>query len=316
MILKMFALAVLLGVVAAPSAAPPAQKVYRLGIFTATPASAFEQALRELGYVENQNIVIVRRYSRGHSEQLARLASEIVAFQPDVILVATGQMAKAVQGASRTIPIVVAAAGDLVAYGYVTSLAKPGGNVTGLQTMSLELTGKRLELIREIVPNVRHVALLVPLEYTQIKLQEAEMAARTLGMQISVLRLEDPNHVADVFGAITPSRYEALLVFSDPFTFANRKTIVSMAATTRVPAIYEAREFVDVGGLISYGPNIPAMYRRAAAYVDKILKGTKPAALPIEQPTKFDLVINLKTAKALGITVPHSLLLRADHVIQ
>jgi putative tryptophan/tyrosine transport system substrate-binding protein len=202
-----------------------------------------------------------------------------VAFRPDVILVATGEMARAVQGASRTILIVVAAAGDLVAYGLVASLANPGGNVTGLQTMSLDLTGKRLELLREAVSNLRNVALLVPLEYRQIKIEKAESAGRTLGMQISVLRLDRTNFT-DVFSAITPSRYEGLLVFSDPFTFAHRKTIVPLATTTRVPAIYEAREFVDVGGLISYGPNLPALYRSAASYVDKILKGAKPADLP------------------------------------
>jgi len=305
----------LLGALAAPlAAAQPAPKVYRLGTLTAGPALAFEQELRKLGYIENQNIVIVRRYSGGRLEQLADLASEIVAFRPDVILVATGEMARAAQRASRTIPIVVAAAGDLVAYGFVASLDKPGGNVTGLQTMSLDLTGKRLELLREAVSNVRNVALLVPLAYPRIKLQEAEIAARTLGMQISVLRLQHPSNLADAFSAITPSRYEGLLVFSDPFTFTHRETIVSLAATTRVPAIYEAREFVDVGGLISYGPNIPALYRRAAAYVDKILKGTKPAALPVEQPTESELVINTKTAKALGLTIPPSVLLRADQV--
>jgi putative ABC transport system substrate-binding protein len=305
----------ILGVLLA-AAAQQAGKVYRLGILTAGPPLAFEQELRKLGYIENQNIVIVRRYSGGSLEKLADLASEIVAFRPDVILVATGEMARAAQRAGRTIPIVVAAAGDLVAYGFVASLAKPGGNVTGLQTMSLDLTGKRLELLREAVSNVRNVALLVPLSYPQIKVQEAHIAAGTLGMQISVFRLRNPNTFADAFSAITPSRYEGLLVFSDPFTFTRRKTIASLAATTRVPAIYEAREFVDVGGLISYGPNIPALYRRAAAYVDKILKGAKPGDLPVEQPTELELVINLKAAQALGLTVPQSLLLRADHVIQ
>jgi putative ABC transport system substrate-binding protein len=303
-------------VAALAAEAQQAPKVYRLGILTAGPALAFEQELRKLGYIENQNIVIVRRYSGGGLEKLTDLASEIVAFRPDVILVATGEMARAAQRAGRTIPIVVAAAGDLVAYGFVASLAKPGGNVTGLQTMSLDLTGKRLELLRETVPDARNVALVVPLSYPQIKVQEAHIAAGTLGMEVSVLRLRNPNTFADAFSAITPSRYEGLLVFSDPFTFTRRKTIVSLAATTRVPAIYEAREFVDVGGLISYGPNILALYRRAAAYVDKILRGAKPGDLPVEQPTKFELVINLKTAKALGLTIPQSILTRADEIIQ
>ena len=177
--------------------------------------------------------------------------------------------------------------------------------------MSLDLTGKRL-----VVSNVRNIALLVPLAYPQIKVQEAHIAAGNLGMQISVLRLRNPNTFVDAFSDITPSRYEGRLVFSDPFTFVRRKTIMSLAATTRVPAIYEAREFVDVGGLISYGPNIPALYRRAAAYVDKILKGAKPGDLPVEQPTKFELVVNLKTAKALGLTIPQTLLLQADQVIE
>jgi putative ABC transport system substrate-binding protein len=307
-----------LGVALAPLAveAQQAPKVYRLGILTAGPALAFEQEVRRLGYIENQNIVIVRRYSGGGLEKLADLASEIVAFRPDVILVATGEMARAAQRAGRTIPIVVAAAGDLVAYGFVASLAKPGGNVTGLQTMSLDLTGKRLELLREVVSNVRNVALLVPLAYPLIKVQEAHIAAGTHGMQINVVRLRNPSTFADAFSAITPSRYEGLLVFSDPFMFTRRTTIVSLAATTRVPAIYEAREFVDVGGLISYGPNIPALYRRAAVYVDKILKGAKPGDLPVEQPTKFELVINLKTAETLGLTIPQSVLLRADQVIE
>jgi len=225
-------------------------------------------------------------------------------------------MTRAAQRAGRTIPIVVAAAGDLVAYGFVASLAKPGGNVTGLQTMSLDLTGKRLELLREAVPNARNVVLLVPLAYPQIKVQEAHIAAGPLGMQISVLRLRNPNTFADAFSEITPSRYDGLLVFSDPFTFSRRKAIVSLAATTRVAAIYEAREFVDVGGLMSYGPNLPALYRRAAGYVDKILKGAKPANLPVEQPTKFELVVNVETAKALGLSIPQSILVRADELIQ
>jgi len=302
------------GILAAPLAAAP--KVDRLGILNAAPSSLAEQELRKLGYIENQNIVIVRRYSGGRPEKLAQLASEIGAFRPDVILVATGEMARAVQGANRTIPIVVAAAGDLVAYGLVASLANPGGNVTGLQTMSLDLTGKRLELLREAVSNVRKVALLVPLEYRQIKIQEAEIAARTLGMQISVLRLQQPNNFTDVFRAITPSRYDGLLVFSDPFTFVHRKTIVALATTTRVPAIYEARAFAEVGGLMAYGPDLAALWRRAVAYVDKILKGAKPADLPVEQPTKFELVINLQTAKTLGLTIPQTFLQRADQVIE
>jgi putative ABC transport system substrate-binding protein len=225
-------------------------------------------------------------------------------------------MAFAARRASRTIPIVVAAGGDLVAYRLVASLAKPGGNVTGLQTTSLELTGKRLELLRDVVAHPRRVAVLVPVAYSRVKVEEAQIAARALRLEIEVLRMRDTDDLAAPFRSVTSSRYDGLLSYSDPFAFLHRKAIVDLVATTHVPAIYEAREFVDAGGLMSYGPSIADLHRRAARYVDKILKGARAGDLPIEQPTKYELFINLKTAKALGLTIPPSLLQRADQVIE
>jgi ABC-type uncharacterized transport system substrate-binding protein len=320
--MRVIGLAILAAILAlAPLAAEaqPAGKVSRLGILTDVPNSVVEQELRSLGYVEGKNILITRRYTHGSFEAAGRLAKEIVDFRPDVVLVSNGEMAGAVRRASPATFIVVAASSDLVAQGLVASLAKPDGNVTGLQIMSGDLAGKRVELLREIVPSLARLAVLVPSPNRRgfaSERRQTEVAAQTLEVQSDVIWLRDRNDLYEAFKTVTPRRYDGLFVFSNPFTYSERREIARLAAANRVPAIYEARSFVAAGGLISYGPNVPVLYRRAVVYVDRILKGAKPADLPVEQPTTFELVVNLKTAKALGLTIPQSVLLRADQVIE
>jgi putative tryptophan/tyrosine transport system substrate-binding protein len=320
MILRSLTLALLLGLLAVLAAdAQTTGKVSRLGILTDVPSTEIEQELRILGYVEGKNILITRRYTQGNLGVARRLAKEIVDFRPDVVLVSNGEMAGAVRSASPATFIVVAASSDLVAQGLVASLARPDGNVTGLQIMSGDLAGKRLELLREIVPRLARLAVLVPSRNKTgfvSERRQTEMAARTLGVQSDVLWVGERNDVYEAFKKATSSRYDGLFVFSNPFTYSERREIARLAAANGLPAIYETQGFVVAGGLISYGPNISALLRRAVAYVDKILKGAKPADLPVEQPTKFELVINLKTAKALGLTIPQTLLLRADQIIE
>jgi putative ABC transport system substrate-binding protein len=298
--------------------AQPPTKVYRLGILTVSRSWAFEEELRKFGYVEGGNLAIMRRYTQGSLEAVYRLAKEIVDFRPDVVLVANGEMAAAVLRARNSVPVVVAAASDLLAQGYVISLAKPGGNVTGLQIMSGDLVGKRMELLREMAPGLARLAIIVPSNPGGFAVQrrETEQAARTLGIQIETLWVVERNQLIDAFKQISRRRHDGVMVYSHPFTYSERSEIARLAAASGVPAIYETREFVDAGGLVSYGPNIGVLYRRAASYVDRILKGAKPGDLPIEQPTKFELVINLKTAKAIGLTIPQSVLGRADRVIE
>jgi putative ABC transport system substrate-binding protein len=293
-------------------------KIYRLGILTVEPAREFEQELRKLGYVEGRNLVIKGRYTHGSLEAPTRLAPEIVEFRPDVILVTNGEMAGAILHVSRSIPIVVAAASDLVAQGLVNSLARPGGNVTGLQIMSGDLAGKRIELLREIVPKVTRLAVLVPSTPGGFVPQRraTEKAAEALGIQFEIMWVPERNKLAEAFRKVSRSRHDGLFVYSNPFTYSERAEIARLAAASGVPAIYETWEFVAAGGLVSYGPTVSALFRRAADYVNRILKGAKPADLPVEQPTTFELVINLKTAKALGLTISQTLLLRADQVIE
>jgi putative tryptophan/tyrosine transport system substrate-binding protein len=315
------------GLLAAPLAAEAQQpvKVARIGVLapgspTSSPQlrEAFRQQLRELGYVEGQNIVIEYRWAEGRAERLPDLAAELVSLNVDVIVAGGTPGPLAAKHATGTIPIVMTAAGDPVGSGLVASLARPGGNVTGLSARSPDLSGKRLQLLKEVVPGVARVAVLwnAANPYAALVVRETEAAARSLGVQVQFLEVRGPDDFENALPAAIRGRAGALIVVEDPLTFLYLKRIAEFAAQNRLPATYGYREFAEAGGLMTVGPNLADLYRRAAIFVDKILKGAKPADLPIEQPTKFELVINLKTAKALGLTLPPSLLLRADQVIE
>ncbi len=278
---------------------------------------AFRQGLASLGYVEGLNIVLQERWSEGKIDRLPSLAAELVRLNIDVIVAASTPAARAAQQATKTIPIVLTLVTDPVGDGFAASLARPGGNVTGLSMMHPELSGKRLALLKDLVPKASRVAVLrspsTPL-YAQL-LRETEVAARTLGVQLQVVVVRDFAEFDNAFATLTRDHAHALLWLPDQMFRNHLRRILDLAAKSRLPALYWSREPVEAGGLVSYGANIPDMYRQAAIFVDKILKGAKPAVLPIEQPSKFELAINLKSAKALGITVPPSLLLQADKVI-
>ncbi len=282
---------------------------------------AFRQGLRDLGYVEGRNLVIEYRFAEGKSERLPALAAELVALKVDVIVAVTTPEALAAKKATRTLPIVFVAAADPVTSGLVSSLARPGGNVTGLSSFFPELVGKRLELLTQAVPGVSRVAVLwhpgfLPERTEKDMLKGAEVTAQALGVRLQFLEARGPADFDRAFSEMTRARAGALTVLGTTMLFNERRRLVDLATKSRLPAVYPWREGVDAGGLMAYGPNIPDLFRRAATYVDKILKGAKPSDLPVEQPTKFELVINLKTAKALGLTIPPSLLGRADEVLQ
>jgi ABC-type uncharacterized transport system substrate-binding protein len=317
------------GLLAAPLAAVAQQtaKVARVGHLSpdlATRSHLYEallQGLRDLGYVEGRNVAIEVRDAEGKLERLPALAAELVALKADVIVTAGTPAALAAKRATRTVPIVFAGVSDPVTGRLVTGLARPGGNVTGLSTLAPELVGKRLERLKHAVPGVsRVVALWEPGglgERTDKEmLKEADVAARALGIQLQFVEARGPADFDRAFSDGTRGRAGALTVLPSNMFGTERRRLVDLAAKNRLPAVYERREFVDAGGLMSYGPDFADLFRRAATYVDKILKGAKPGDLPIEQPTKFELVINLKTAKALGLTIPQSLLQRADQVIE
>jgi putative tryptophan/tyrosine transport system substrate-binding protein len=317
------------GLLAAPLAAEAQQpvKIARIGYLAhhlaANPRlqEAFLQGLRDHGYVEGRNVVIEYRSAEGKPERLSALAAELVALKLDVILAAGTPQALAAKQATKTVPIVFAGVSDPVTSGLVTSLARPGGNVTGSSLLAPELVGKGLEQLKQAVPGVSRVAVLwqpgVLGERTEKDmLQAAEVAARVLGVRPHFVEARGPEDFDRAFSDMTRARPGALTVLSTPMFVSERRRLVALAAKNRLPAMYPLREFVVAGGLMSYGPNDAEQFRRAATYVDKILKGAKPADLPVEQPTKFELFINLKTAKALGLTIPPSLLLRADEVIQ
>jgi putative tryptophan/tyrosine transport system substrate-binding protein len=319
-----------LGTLAAPLGATGQQvgKIARIGYLAANLAAnphlqeALLQGLRDLGYVEGRNLVIEYRGAEGKPERFPALAAELVALKVDVIVTAGGTLAAlAAKQATRTLPIVFAAAADPVESGLVTSLARPGGNVTGLSIVSPELVGKSLELLKEVVPGVSRVAVLWQPggfgERTEKDmLNGAEVAARALGVRPQFVEARGPADFDRAFSEMTRARAGALTVFANAMFTIERRRLVDLAAKNRLPALYAFREYVDAGGLMAYGPHLADLYRRAATYVDRILKGTQPGDLPVEQPTKFDLAINLKTAKALGLTIPQSLLLRADQVIE
>jgi ABC-type uncharacterized transport system substrate-binding protein len=315
------------GILAAPLAAEAQQagKVPRVGVLLLSDGAqesvggAFRKGLRELGYVEGQTIALEYRLAEGNEERFSILASELVHLKVDVIFATVAAAVRAAQHATKTIPIVTAV-NDPVAAGFVASVARPGGNITGLSMMSPEVVGKQLELLRQVVAKLSRVAVLSnpanPGSAPQLR--QAEVVARALGMRLQPLGAHSPSEIDSAFAAMTRERAGALLVLLDPTLAARlqRARIAELAARSRLPAMYALRLHVDAGGLMAYGADIFDLYRRCAIYVDKILKGAKPADLPVEQPTKFELVINLKTAKALGLTIPPSLLQRADEVIE
>jgi ABC-type uncharacterized transport system substrate-binding protein len=316
------------GLLAAPRVADaqPTGKVYRVGYLTAGSLTAnprvleaLRQRLHELGWIEGQNIVIEYRSAEGRLDRLPDLAAELVRLGVDVIVAAPTPAARAAKNATGRIPIVGVSLTDPVGLGLIASLARPGGNVTGVSySVGVDIFGKDLELLKEVVPKVQRIAVLSnPDSPAQpLTIRNIKGAARSLGLQLQLLEARGPEDFDGAFAAMARDRAGALFVVTDPVFIPHRVRLVGLAARYRLPSIFTQRADVDAGGLMSYGPNFPDMYRRAATYVDKILKGAKPADLPVEQPTTFELVINLRTAKALGLTIPPTLLARADDVIR
>jgi ABC-type uncharacterized transport system substrate-binding protein len=305
--------------------AQQAKKVHRIGyLLASSPSSAnaarieaFRQGLRDLGYIEGQNLIIEYRYAEGKVDRLADLAAELVGLKVDSIFAQSTASVQAAKKATTTVPI-VSVSGDPVGLGLVASLARPGGNVTGLTNFTSELAGKRLELLKEAVSRVSRVAVLWNPDAlsSALRMRETEIAAPSLGIKLQPVAVREVNDFEHAFAALKKERADALFPLRSPLISNQVKRIVELAAKNRVPGMYDASEFPEAGGLMSYGTMLPDLDRRAAVYVDKILKGAKPAELPVEQPTKFELVINLKTAKALGLTIPQSVLYRADKVIK
>jgi putative ABC transport system substrate-binding protein len=298
-------------------------KLPTIGFLGGTTAStmtqwtdAFVQRLRELGWVEGRTVAIEFRWAEGRSERYTEIASEFVHLKVDVI-VTVGAAVVAAKQATSVIPIVFAVANNPVGIGLVGSLARPGGNVTGLSNQTADLAGKRLELLREVVPGLRRLAIMANFGYpaSVLEMREVEATARALGLEVIILEIRRAEDIAPAFEGLK-GRAEALSVVTDPLMVTNRLHINTLAQDARLPTIYPAREYVESGGLISYGANYPELFRRTAEFVDRILRGAKPSDIPVEQPTKFDLVINLKTAKALGLEIPPAVLGRADDVIE
>jgi putative tryptophan/tyrosine transport system substrate-binding protein len=297
-------------------------KLPRLGFLTAGTDSpglpALIESLRQLGWIEGKTIVIEYRYAENRNDRLPDLAADLVHLNVNVIVAAGTLAPLAAKHATTTIPIVMTSAGDPLESGLVASLAQPRGNVTGLSLMMSELSGKRLQLLKELMPGLSRVAVIwnSTNPYPTIVFKQTQDAARTLGIEVQSLAVKDPADFEAVFELARQKRADALCTIDDPLTVSQLSQIVNFAAANRLPAIYGLREFAKAGGLMAYGASIPDLYRRAATYVDKILRGAKPGELPVEQPTKFDLAINLKTAKTLGLTVPQTLLVAADEVIE
>jgi putative ABC transport system substrate-binding protein len=320
-------IAVLGGAAAAWPLAARAQtspKIPRIGYIAGAGATrsdhivaAFRQGLTQLGHVEGQTIALEVRYAEGRSDRIPDLVAELVGLKMDVLMAGNSVAALAAQKATRTIPIVMVAA-DPVGLGLVASLARPGGNVTGLSYFNEAIIAKRLQLLKEFVPGLARVAVLrnPSIAVHATFWEETEVAARTLGVALQPLDIRGPDDFEAAFAAATQGNAQALIALDDALTIAHRPRIVALAASSRLPAMYGLREFPDDGGLMSYGASFVDLFRRAATYVDKILKGAKPADLPVVQPTKFEFVINLKTAKVLGLEVPPTLLARADAVIE
>jgi ABC-type uncharacterized transport system substrate-binding protein len=315
------------GLLATPLAAEGQQagKVYRIGMLDSAPAAAnatnvnaFRQGMREFGYVEGQNFVIEYRSPEGRAERFPALANELIRSKIDLIVTRGTPAAKAAASASRTVPIVMAASGDPFGAGVVAGLAHPGGNVTGLSALVAEVSGKRLQLLKDAMPGLRRLAVMLDMGNSALATQwpDIEVAARSLRLQPQLLDVRRGEDLERAFDTAVKQHAEAAMVALGTVAQSNVGRVVDLSVKHRLPSIYSSREFVDAGGLMAYGVSYPDLYRRAAKYVDKILKGAKPGDLPIEQPTKFELVINLRTAKSLGLTIPPSLLARADEVIQ
>jgi putative ABC transport system substrate-binding protein len=308
------------------AAAQPAGKVPRIGYLSPSSHSdpsiqrrleAFRQGLRDLGYVEGQNIAIESRWTEGKDDRLPALAADLVRSKVDVIVASGGAATRAVQLTTRTIPIVMSTVNDPVGSGLVASLARPGGNVTGLTIMAPDLAGKQLQLLKEVVPKVSRVALLRNPDNPAgtAMLREAEAAAQALGVRLQMLEAHNPSEIDSAFAAMTRERAGALLILPDALFLTQRSQIAELAVKRRLPSIRQSSAFPEAGGLMSYGANYLDLERRAATFVDKMLKGAKPADLPVAQPTEFELVINMRTAKAIGLTIPPALLQRADQII-
>ena len=308
-----------------PGETQNARKIYRVGYLGNSSASlepdlveAFRQGMRELGYIEGKNLVIEFRWAEGRYDRFASLVTDLIHLPVDVIVTAGTPGTLAAKNATKTIPLVIAVSGDAVGSGLIESLARPGGNVTGLTTMVPELEGKRLELLLEILPKLARITVLKndanPL--MAILFRQTAAAAKSSGVALEAVDIRAGDDFVKAFASIAKARPDAIIVLADRFLLAERERILTFAAKERFAAMYPYREFVERGGLISYSPNYAESFRSAARYVDKILKGTKPADLPVEQPTKFELVVNMKTAKTLGFKIPNSILLRADGVIK
>jgi putative ABC transport system substrate-binding protein len=313
----------ILGVPLATGAQPP-PKIPRIGYLGAyTPSAgarflgAFQQGLRELGYVEGQNIFVDYRWAEGRPDRFAALAAELIQLRVDVIVTSSNPGVAALQQATRTIPIVVAAMGDPVGSGFVASLARPGGNITGFSVQAEDLGGKWVELLREAAPKVSRVAVLASQTQAHRTIwTEIQAAAQALKVTPQRQEVAGPDEIEHAFASFTKARAQGLIVLPHAIMTERRMRIVDLAAKHRLPGMYPFREFAEAGGLMSYGPNLPDSFRRAATYVDKILKGAKPADLPVQQPMRFELVLNMKTAKSLGIKFPPTIMVRTDQVIQ
>ena len=315
------------GGLAVPLAAEAQQagKMWRVGFLAfgarppdGAPPLALRQALQELGYVERQSVVYLGRWAEAKQDRLPGLAAELIGLKVDAIVTLGGPAAEAAKEATTTIPIVITFAGDAVGVGLIASLARPGGNITGITDQATELSAKRLELLKEAVPKASRIAVLWNANNLSMTLRyrEIERAARILRVAVQPLGVREPDDFDVAFSAMTRDRPDALFLVTDALTTLNRKRILEFAAAHRIPAMYEFGFLVQDGGLMSYGANSDDIFRRAAVYVDRIFKGAKPGELPVEQPTRYYLLVNLKTAKGLGLTIPQSLLLRADEVVQ
>jgi putative ABC transport system substrate-binding protein len=320
-----FALGAIFLAFSSPCEAQQPTKVPRIGVLGVVSTSAaagrveaFRQGLRELGYVEGENIVIEYRNAEGQLERLPALAAELVRLKVEIIITRGPPATRSAKEATSTIPIVMAVDIDPVGSGFVASLARPGGNITGLSSLSPEISGKQLELLKEIIPRLARVAVLgtSTIQGNAQALKETQLAAGAFGVQLQYLDIRGPEDIETTFRAASKGRADAVLLLTSPVTFGQRTQVVDLAAKSRLPAIYFAREFVEDGGLMTYGPSITDLFRRASTFVDKILKGAKPADLPVEQPTKFEFIINLKAAKQIGLTIPPNVLARADRVIK
>ena len=303
--------------------AQEAKKGPRVGFLGSGSASSmtsrtqsFQQGLRDLGYVEGRNIIIDYRFAEGKTEQFAALANELIGLKPDVLVTSGSPGIRALMNATSTVPIVMAAIGDAIGSGFVKSLSQPGSNITGLSFLDQDISTKRLELLKESLPSLTRVGILRHRTSGRSSLEATAATSRALKVQMIVYEVQADNELGGVFLAAKKAGVQAVNVMASPILFAYRKELVAFSINHRLPGVYENKEFAEAGGLLSYGANLDDMFRRSASYVDKIIKGTKPADLPVEQPTKFEFVINLKTAKQIGVTIPPNVLARADRVIR